>query len=339
MNDRSAAPAFETTPLASALMALLQCRGALVAVKDVASGRYVQANQAFADFLGRPLDQVLGRVDGELLSPTDAAALRAADQRALASGGACEDEHRFEREDGRHEFRATRMAIGSDAAPLIVQVWWDETASRQAQHRTASQLQQALRQIESNQSASPALRGLQPAPARPSGLFGSEHFDEHARRELALSSRENREFAVVLLTLDRAAALEERFGEAAVSKVMDSVGQILRTNTRAMDVISRVAKDRFAILLSGVGLATAYTRMEQMRRQSATHIVVHEGHPLGFEVSVGIASFPHTADHLDALCASAERALAEARRRGGNRVALAPVALAEALQEQLAEAA
>jgi diguanylate cyclase (GGDEF)-like protein len=96
-----------------------------------------------------------------------------------------------------------------------------------------------------------------------------------------------------------------------------------------MDVISRVGTDRYAILLSGVGLATAYTRMEQMRRQCATHIVVHEGRPLGFEISVGIASFPHTSDLLDTLSAAAEHALREAVRRGGNRVALAPVPLGQ----------
>jgi diguanylate cyclase (GGDEF)-like protein len=163
--------------------------------------------------------------------------------------------------------------------------------------------------------------------APPTELFRSDHFEEHARRELALSSREHREFAVVLMTLDRAKLLTGRFGDGALKRVMDAVGQILRTNTRAMDVITRVDSDRFAVLLSGVGLATAHTRMEQIRRQCATHIVVHDSHPLGFEVSVGIASFPHTADKLEALSDAAEGALLEAARRGGNRVALAPIPL------------
>jgi diguanylate cyclase (GGDEF)-like protein len=320
-------PAFEMSPIVGALLALLQSCGALVAVKDMLTGRYTFANTLFADFVGRSPEQVVGHTDIEILPLADAAAMRAADHRALAAGLPSEDEHRFERGDGKHEFRATRMAIGSDAAPQLVQVWWDETASRHAHSQTMGQLQQALKQIERQQGALEHLRAV-PAAA-PTELFRSDHFDEHARRELALSSREHREFAVVLLLLDRSAALEQRFGAGAVKHVMDAVGQILRTNTRAMDVISRVGTDRYAILLSGVGLATAYTRMEQMRRQCATHIVVHEGHPLGFEVSVGIASFPHTSDLLDTLSAAAEHALREAVRRGGNRVALAPVPLGQ----------
>ncbi|MFM2120579.1 MAG: hypothetical protein RL722_2047 [Pseudomonadota bacterium] len=328
--DLSLPAGLEMTPLSGALLALLDAGGALVTVKDLASGRYVYANQRFAEFIGRPVDQVVGHVDVELLPLADAAAVRAADQRALAAPQASVDEHRFERGAQRLEFRASRMALGSDAAPQMLAVWWDETTLRQSQHQTTHQLQQALQQIERQQGAIDHLRTV--PEAKPGAFFGSDHFDEHARRELALSSREHREFAIVLLAVDRSAALVQRFGGGALKRVMESIGQILRTNTRAMDVISHAGEGRYAILLSGVGLATAYTRMEQMRRQCATHIVVHEGHPLGFEISVGIASFPHTADHLEALASAADLALGEAQRRGGNRVALAPVPLGERLE-------
>jgi diguanylate cyclase (GGDEF)-like protein len=316
-------------PLAGALLALLDARGVLVAVKD-APGRYLYANQRYAGFVGRRADELLGHTDLDVLPQADAAALRAADQRALTADAPSDDEHRFERGDAKHEFHATRLAvdIGQGPASGLVCLWWDETSTRNEHTQTVAQLRQALAQIERQQGAMDKLVGQQVAStARPTEPFRCEHFEEHARREFDLSTREHREFAVVLMTLDRAAQLEARFGAGAVKRVMDAVGQILRTNTRAMDVITRVGSDRYAILLSGVGLATAHTRMEQMRRQCATHIVVHDSHPLGFEVSVGIASFPHTSDKLDALSQAAETALLEAARRGGNRVALAPIPL------------
>lgn len=316
-------------PLINALLALLDARGVLVAVKDTA-GRYLYANSRYAGFVGRAPDDLLGHTDLELMPPADAAALRAADQRALTAGAPSDDEHRFERADGKHEVHASRLAVDIGVGPAsgLVCLWWDETTTRHEHAQTVAQLQQALQQIERQQGVMDKLAGQRAAaPAQPTELFRSEHFEEHARRELDLSSREHREFAVVLMTLDRSSQLEARFGAGAVKRVMDAVGQILRTNTRAMDVITRVGTDRFAILLSGVGLATAHARMEQMRRQCATHIVVHDSHPLGFEVSVGIASFPHTADKLETLSQAAETALNEAAKRGGNRVALAPIPL------------
>ncbi|MGG2339539.1 hypothetical protein ACE4ZU_26990, partial [Salmonella enterica] len=64
--------------LAGLLPGLLQARGDLLAIQDVASGRWVHANAAMLDFLQRPLAEVLGRNDGELFDAAAAAALRAA---------------------------------------------------------------------------------------------------------------------------------------------------------------------------------------------------------------------------------------------------------------------
>ena len=79
------------------------------------------------------------------------------------------------------------------------------------------------------------------------------------------------------------------------------------------------------VLLSGVGLATAHSRMEQLRRQCAGHIVPHNGQQIPFSVSMGVASFPHTAGSVEEMMRSADRAMASARDTGGNRVALASI--------------
>ena len=106
-----------------------------------------------------------------------------------------------------------------------------------------------------------------------------------------------------------------------------AVGRLLRGGTRAMDCACRLDDRRFAVLLSGVGLATAHSRMEGLRRRCATEIVVHEGRDLGFTVSMGVASYPHTAQSQADLVAACESALAESRRRGGNHVTLAAIRL------------
>ena len=92
-----------------------------------------------------------------------------------------------------------------------------------------------------------------------------------------------------------------------------------------MDASCRYEENRFSVLLSGVGLATAHSRMEGLRRQCATQIVVHDGRDIGFTVSMGVASFPHTAQTQDDLRQACEAAVEDARRRGGNRVALASI--------------
>jgi diguanylate cyclase (GGDEF)-like protein len=315
--------------LAGSLLGLLQAEGALLALKEADSGRYRWANAAYLAWLGVDAQRAAGATDLDLLPQADANALQAADARALsADQPLVAEDHRFERAGQRSEFHAVRQVLLAppDGRRLILSLWRDVTHGR----RDADRLQAALHQIERQQQAVEALRrqhaqGLD----RPSELFRREHFEEHLRREAALSQREHREFALVLLSLDRIEALRHTQGEPAVQAVTQSLGHLMRSNTRAMDVLSQLGDGRFAILLSGVGLATAHARMEHLRRACATEVVVVAGHGFNFEVSIGVASFPHTAATLADLSQAAVRALADARQRGGNRVALASIRLGE----------
>jgi diguanylate cyclase (GGDEF)-like protein len=189
-------------------------------------------------------------------------------------------------------------------------------------------LAKAQQQLEQQQVAGEALRretqdqGLRDTVT---GLYQRVHFDDQLRREVDLSSREHREFALVSIALDPLSEAARAHGQAVRIRVLEALGRLLRGNTRAMDASCRLDEDRFAILLSGVGLATAHSRMEGLRRQCATQIVAYEGRDLGFSVSMGVASFPHTAHTQEELMRAADLALAEAERRGGNHVTLASI--------------
>jgi diguanylate cyclase (GGDEF)-like protein len=323
-------PVAPPAQLASGLLDLLQVDGALLALKEADSGRYLWANAPCLAWLGSDAQRVVGATDLELLPQAEAHALQAAEARALASGQSVVVEvYRVERAGLRTEFHVARHVLApAEGRRQILSLWRDVTQGR----RDADRLQSALDQIERQQHAVEVLRrqhaqGLD----RPSELFRREHFEEHLRREAALSQREHREFALVLLALDRVEAMRQTLGEPAVQAVTRSIGHLMRTNTRAMDVLSQLGDGRFAILLSGVGLATAHARMEHLRRACVTEVVVVDGQGFNFEVSIGVASFPHTAATLAELSQSAVRALADARQRGGNRVALASIRLGELL--------
>ena len=330
-----------TAELSQALLAMLQTSGALASVKDAESGRYVWANERWIEFYaahamdGAPA--LNGATDLELLPLADATLVRAADQRALQAGMPAGGEHRFERTGRKIEIRTLRQAMtGTDGRPCVLSLWWDDTAAR----RAAEQLNTALAQVERQQTALDQMATQQRSGSdRPTELFRREQFEEHLRREWALSTREHREFALVLLSIDHLADVAARRGAEAAEQVPKAVAQMLRSNTRAMDVISHVADGRLAVLLSGVGLATAHTRMEQIRRQCVTHLVVHDGEPVSFTVSVGIASFPHTADTLEGISRAAERSLAQAEERGGNRVVLAAISLKLAVAQGASQTA
>ena len=313
--------------LSAVLLEMLDRVDALLAIKDVASGRYLHVNAAMAELFGQSSAAMLDASDADLMDAAQASAMRAAEQTALAHGAPALSEHRVERDGRKREFSVTRMALpASDgSAPRkVLCVWVDQTAAHQREH----QLQQALTQLEQQQLAAETLRReTQDQTLRDSatGLYQRLPFDDQLRREVDLSSREHREFALVSIALDPLNDAVKSAGGDARTRVLEALGRLLRSNTRAMDASCRLDEDRFAVLLSGVGLATAHSRMEGLRRQCATQIVVLEGRDLGFTVSMGVASFPHTAHSETDLMQAADTALHEAQKRGGNHVALASI--------------
>lgn len=312
------------TPEVSVLLTLFDASELGVTVKD-ALGRYVFVSERMAAVLGHAVASMIGRTDSELLSLEEAAVFKAAEQTVGAAGSVQWSEHRLERQGRRLEFSVNRVVWASASTPpLLVAAWVDLTASRQRE----LQLQQALLQLEQQQLAAEALRRETQDPSQRdnvTGLFQRAHFDDQLRRELDLSAREHREFALVSIAVDPLKDPAHAVGSQAHLRVLEALGRLLISNTRAMDAACRLEEDHFAVLLSGVGLATAHSRMEGLRRQCATQIVVLGGRDLGFTVSMGVASFPHTAHSEEELVQASLSALHEAQRRGGNHVTLASI--------------
>ena len=292
------------TLLAQALLAHADLQGLAVAVKSADDGCYLSGNAAFAGLCGSDPTAVPGRTDADWLDATTAALLRAADHTALAQAAALASDHKFDLRGERREFKVLRL--GDDALAAL----------------------ERLDQLEQQQKANDALRlelSEQGLRDQASGLNSRAHFDDQMRRELDLSTREHREFALVYMALDPFNDKVGALGVRAQERICEAMGRLLRGNTRAMDASCRMDDRHFAVLLSGVGLATAHSRMEGLRRQCATQIVMLDGEELGFTVAMGVASFPHTAHGHDELIAACSAALAEAKRRGGNTVALASI--------------
>src|SRR5207248_2069051 len=95
-------------------------RGVLNTIPDLvtrksAAGVYEGCNSAFAAFVGRPVEQITGRTDAELFGAERAAAVRAADEAALAAGRSQRSEEWLTYRDGRRALFETLRAPLADA--------------------------------------------------------------------------------------------------------------------------------------------------------------------------------------------------------------------------------
>jgi diguanylate cyclase (GGDEF)-like protein len=310
---------------AALLPQLLAEQNLLLSIKDAGSGRYLHVNPGMASFLQRPPQQIVGLTDGEIFDRDLAGYFRAADLSCQGALELVQADHRFEWAGVRRDFTVMRWVFDSAGHQLLCAIWRDRGAERLRE----AQLRSALDQLEAEQRANEVLRqeikdqGLRDSSA---GLYTRAHFEDQFRREIDLSMREHREFSLVLVDIDPWSASVREAGPQGQLRVVDALGRLLRTNTRAMDASCHLDGGRYAVLLSGVGLATAHGRMEQLRRQCATQIVMLDHRELAFTVSIGVASFPHTAYTREQLLLACDQAVAQARAQG-NRVCLASIRL------------
>ena len=192
--------------LAVAVLDMLDRADVLVAVKEIATGRYLHVNARMVALFGRAAQDLLGHTDAEFLDASQAASLRTADHATVSQGAALSIEHRVERNGQRREFSVTRVAIsrGPGAVPVhLCSLWVEVTRERQRE----AQLEKLLLQLEQQQSANDSLRrqGQDDAERDDAmGLYQRTHFDDQLRREADLSAREHRQFSLVSIEIGRA---------------------------------------------------------------------------------------------------------------------------------------
>lgn len=144
------------------------------------------------------------------------------------------------------------------------------------------------------------------------GVHNRHYLFRALHRELERASRYGRPFSLLFVDVDDLKCYNDTWGHAAGDRLLRGVGELLREQVRATDVVCRYGGDEFVILLPETSRRGA-ERLGQ-RLVAAARATVSRG------LSVGVATFPEDGEGADAeaLLAAADRALARASgTRGG----------------------
>lgn len=108
-----------------------------IIVRKNAAGHITYANSGFAAIVGRPLDQILGRTDFEIVPSEFARKLRTDDLRVLTTGQPLDDERTYMIDGQTKMFHVHKSPLcAPDGAVTGVQViFWDVTSFRETETR------------------------------------------------------------------------------------------------------------------------------------------------------------------------------------------------------------
>lgn len=216
---------------------------------------------------------------------------------------------RMRRKDGTVLWMEGRCRSVPGATGYLV-VLRDVSQRRAAQERAASLTAELARLAHSD--------GL-------TGLANRRRFDEALSGEWDRAEAGTAPLSLLLLDVDRFKVFNDRYGHQRGDACLQAVARaVADAVTRPDALVARYGGEEIAVVLPGVDAAGAATQAEQIRAGVELLALDHAGNQGGLvTVSVGCATRGEGTVDADALVATADARLYEAKRLGRNRVVAA----------------
>ncbi|EPY03075.1 sensor domain-containing diguanylate cyclase [Magnetospirillum fulvum] len=268
----------------------------IVAVED---GRVLFSNRFFNDVLGFEGAGILGHGWRELFVDHDDR------ERLLVTfieqGEVRNFELRLRRPDGRLVWGLASLSeIPIRGEDLLLFAFVDITALKEAEEE--------IRRLANHDSLT--------------GLRTLRSFRDLVEEALARARRDQSEFAILFVDLDRFKPVNDTFGHEAGDFVLKEVAHRLHACVRATDTIGRIGGDEFVVLAEKVSVSLAH--------QIAARIVAAMERPftlpageVSIGASLGIALYPRHGDGLDSLMKAADDAMYRVKRTTRGALAIA----------------
>jgi len=152
------------------------------------------------------------------------------------------------------------------------------------------------------------------------GVKTHRFFMEALSGEWKRSTRAGRAFALVLMDLDRFKFVNDFYGHLEGDLVLQRVGQILESNCRRSDVVSRYGGDEFVILMPETNMEHARQLASKLRGWVSADPLLREKN---ISASFGIACYPLHGSTPQELIQVADASMYLSKHQGGNAVSTA----------------
>jgi len=148
------------------------------------------------------------------------------------------------------------------------------------------------------------------------GLYNRRHLMETLGNEVRRSRRLRHRFALLMADLDHFKEYNDAHGHLAGDAALTRVAAILRECSRDVDCTARYGGEEFVVMMPETDAASGAEIAARIRARLAADELVGSR----LTLSIGLAQFPDDGETPEALIASADAALYEAKREGRNRV-------------------
>jgi diguanylate cyclase (GGDEF)-like protein len=147
------------------------------------------------------------------------------------------------------------------------------------------------------------------------------YFDLVLGMEVKKAKGYSRQLSIALIDLDHFRSLSARYGKNTSDKILLHLAQTLKRNVRDTDFVARYGGGEFVILLPETMNEAAVNVAERVRNAVERAPLKAKGlRKKKMTISLGVVTYPSSAESLPVLIEQAQKALSRAKQLGRNQV-------------------
>jgi two-component system, cell cycle response regulator len=151
------------------------------------------------------------------------------------------------------------------------------------------------------------------------GLSNHRTFQARLDESLLLAHRYGKRLSLLLADVDHFKSVNDTHGHPVGDLVLQGVAKVLRRSARDTDVVARYGGEEFAVVMPETDAAGAKVIAERIRKEVAAAVFETELGPLKVTLSLGVSTYPESADQKQPLIDRADQCLYFAKHHGRNR--------------------
>ncbi|MDZ7666661.1 MAG: diguanylate cyclase [Desulfotignum sp.] len=158
-------------------------------------------------------------------------------------------------------------------------------------------------------------------------VFNRRHFHTRLDEEIERARRYDHPVSLFMMDIDHFKPVNDNYGHQTGDEVLNTIGGILKSNTRSADIVARYGGEEFVVLLPETKQETARVAAEKIRAAIERHSFTgQEGSLFHLTASFGVSFLDvtdqNTADIADRIVKKADDAMYQAKETGRNRVVI-----------------
>lgn len=269
-----------------------------------AEGIYVGCNDAFAKYLGLPLETILGASVYDVAPSEIARRYQAADDALFDSGGVQVYESKVRQSNGEMRFVEFQKAV------------------IKSRNQGVYGIAGAILDITDRKRLETQL--IDAAERDPlTNAYNRRKFFQLAGDAAEWARNRERPVSVAIIDVDQFKLINDRLGHSEGDNVLRTVSQVLEAAVGEDNIVARAGGEEFYVLFPGLPLEDAAAIADDMRSEVERFCRIDAVSSVAGTVSVGLAQFDPRFESLDEALKRADSALYVAKREGRNRLRLA----------------